>query len=295
MTGERICEDCGAEVASQTGKRPSSCPQCGGDLVRPSTDDDLTAAERERIEDDPVLTIEDVRDRDDDDDDSAGAAVVMPDGGQHEQLERVDEWDSHGNPYWNGVARSGSHAPGTGKLHRARIEDGRVVEVECHANAETWVPFSADSVPQPDREGCYRCGALTKVPGVERADRLSRVRLTEDYDPAQWAPEPATDGGRVEIPFNDWSCERLAEREKTATTRTSRYGDPGDEFVVDGTVYELTHVVHVPLRVVADHFYGVEGCDSRAEFIDVWEDIHYRRGFEPEWPVYLHLFREVDR
>lgn len=59
-------------------------------------------------------------------------------------------------------------------------------------------------------------------------------------------------------------------------------------------VYELTHVVKLPLAVVAEHFYEVEGADSVQEFIEIWEDIHYRRGFEADWEVWLHLFREID-
>lgn len=97
----------------------------------------------------------------------------------------------------------------------------------------------------------------------------------------------------LDIPFNDWSDERLCAGEKTATTRTKRYGDPGDRFEAAGSVYELTHVVRVPLAVVAGHFYEEEGCEDRDEFVDMWEEIHYRRGYEPDWVVNLHLFREV--
>jgi hypothetical protein len=41
---EHVCErdECNYEVASQTGQRPRSCPQCGGSLVRPA--DEYSAA-----------------------------------------------------------------------------------------------------------------------------------------------------------------------------------------------------------------------------------------------------------
>lgn len=142
----------------------------------------------------------------------------MSDGctGDSEQLERVKEWDAHGNPYWNGVTVSGSNAPGTGKLHRARIEDGRVVQVECGANAETWVPFGASSTPQEERRTCSRCGPLARVPGVER-DKFSWVKLTDDYNPERWSPKPLADGGRER-----WKCPNCGEvwGSKSASVRT---------------------------------------------------------------------------
>lgn len=96
-----------------------------------------------------------------------------------------------------------------------------------------------------------------------------------------------------EIPMNGWSEDKLYKGQKTATTRTTRYGDPGDRFEAVGNIYALTHVVKVPLEVVADHFWEEEGCEDRAEFLEVWNDIHYRRGYESDWEVWLHLFRKV--
>lgn len=96
----------------------------------------------------------------------------------------------------------------------------------------------------------------------------------------------------VDIPFNDWSTERHEEGEKTATTRTSKSGEPGDTFEDNGTVYELTHVVKLPLGIVAKHFYEEEGACNPDDFVAVWEDIHPRKGFDPEWKVWLHLYRE---
>lgn len=105
------------------------------------------------------------------------------------------------------------------------------------------------------------------------------------------------EAGHIDIPFNEWSTERHEHGYKRATTRRDRYGDPGDRFTDDdaGMVFELTHVLRVPLGVVAEQFYEIEGAGSTEEFVDTWEDIHYRRGYEPEWPVWLHLYRMVDR
>ena len=64
MTEHRCAEGCGYVVASETGNRPSTCPQCPSDLERVESGDDgpeLTPEERERIENDPVLELEDVQ------------------------------------------------------------------------------------------------------------------------------------------------------------------------------------------------------------------------------------------
>lgn len=106
--------------------------------------------------------------------------------------------------------------------------------------------------------------------------------------------ESEADAGLLDVPMNDWSVGKLRNGEKSATTRTERYGNPGDRFEAADTVYELTHVVEVPLHVVAGYFYEPEGCKTKGEFIEVWEEIHPRKGYEPDWMVYLHLFRGVD-
>jgi hypothetical protein len=98
----------------------------------------------------------------------------------------------------------------------------------------------------------------------------------------------------IEIPFNDWSRDRLRSNDKTATTRTERYGDPGDVFEVDDELFLLTHVTQLPLGIVANHFSHEEGASSFGEFIEVWESIHPQRGYEPDRQVHLHLFCRVD-
>lgn len=149
-----------------------------------------------------------------------------------EELEYVEHWDCHGNPYWNGVTRCAGNAPGTGKLHRARIEDGRVVEVECGTVAE-WVPFTEDSAPQTERRTCSRCSNLWKVPGVER-DGFHRVRLTEDYAPSKWSPKPAMDGGQAQS--TDVAGTETDQHSKAAEARTHVYAA-----INDGDTDNLAH------------------------------------------------------
>lgn len=97
----------------------------------------------------------------------------------------------------------------------------------------------------------------------------------------------------IYIPFNEWSKDKLDTDEKTCTTRTKKYGDPGDYFYVKGVKYVLTAVQRVSLQEVADFYYKYEGCGSSDEFILVWNDIHPFKGYDAEQRVYLHIFRKV--
>jgi len=150
---------------------------------------------------------------------------------------------------------------------------------------------------------CQEIGFVPDLRDYGAGEMVDKHDDLESYSPAFFR-QAATDGGQhepagtfdgewIDIPFNEWSEKRLREGRKTATTRTKRYGDPGDRFRAAGANYELTHVVKVPLGIVAEQFYDVEGARTTAAFVEVWEDIHYRRGFERDWEVWLHLFREV--
>jgi len=94
----------------------------------------------------------------------------------------------------------------------------------------------------------------------------------------------------IKIPFNKWSKERLETGMKYATSRNRKYGNEGDTFVVDGWVYLITHIIHIPLRFVAEVLYEFEGAESIEEFIEVWKSIHPKKGYIPEQMVYYHHF-----
>lgn len=99
----------------------------------------------------------------------------------------------------------------------------------------------------------------------------------------------------IEMPFNEWSKERLKLKTKLATTRTKRYGKIGDTFKIHFKVcdytFELLAVFKLKLYDVASQLYYIEGADSPKEFREVWEDIHPRAGWQPDKLVYVHLFR----
>lgn len=107
---------------------------------------------------------------------------------------------------------------------------------------------------------------------------------------------------KIEIPFNDWSKDKLRGDKKTATTRSKPYGSPGDTFEVDLTImefdgdirtYELTLVTKKTLMVVANNHYDEEGAESPQEFIEVWNQLHPRRKYRPMDIKWFHKFKEI--
>jgi len=79
---------------------------------------------------------------------------------------------------------------------------------------------------------------------------------------------------KIVLPFqSEWESAMLSGK-KTATTRTRRYGYPGDEFEAFGRVFILTQVYPSFLDVVISLHYLAEGFDSPQEFIEFWDRIH---------------------
>lgn len=96
----------------------------------------------------------------------------------------------------------------------------------------------------------------------------------------------------IEIPFNDWSKERLRGQLKKATSRYKKYGDVGDLFTIQGYSYELELVIKVPLWFIAEDLYQSEGANSSDEFKKIWVEIHPKKGFRPFDEVWYHHFKE---
>ena len=97
----------------------------------------------------------------------------------------------------------------------------------------------------------------------------------------------------IEIPFNDWSKKRLINQTKKATSRTKKYGEVGDTFIVDGLVYTLELIIKVPLWFVAEDLYRSEGANSVDDFVSIWKEIHPRKGYRPFDEVWYHHFKEI--
>lgn len=99
----------------------------------------------------------------------------------------------------------------------------------------------------------------------------------------------------VKIPFRQEFRDVMLSGEKTMTSRTKRYGNMGDTFKIFGVTFQLTKQPwKMYLGVVAYLFYTKEGLDSEDEFIAVWNEIHPRKGFDPEQQVWAHTFKRIE-
>ena len=71
---------------------------------------------------------------------------------------------------------------------------------------------------------------------------------------------PSNLNRRIRIPFRLSFAAALFSGVKTATSRTKRYGIPGDTFIVSGRKFVLTSVRLKKLRQVAHELWEEEGC-----------------------------------
>jgi len=96
----------------------------------------------------------------------------------------------------------------------------------------------------------------------------------------------------VKIPFKARFKEPLLDGTKTWTSRTRRLGNVGDTFDAFGHEFEILKVEHRMLKNVAFHW-REEGCSSREDFVEVWKQIHPRKGYDPQQIVKVHVFRRI--
>jgi len=87
--------------------------------------------------------------------------------------------------------------------------------------------------------------------------------------------------------------DRMLSGQKTATTRTKKYGNGGDLFSAFGHTFQLTKVDKVFLQDIASTFYAQEGFKSQQEFCDCWIKLHPKKGYQFDQEVYLHQFKIV--
>lgn len=97
---------------------------------------------------------------------------------------------------------------------------------------------------------------------------------------------------KVHIPFKPRFKDPMLQGVKTWTSRTQKYGKPGDTFEVFDHEFEILKIERRTLADVAEH-YKEEGCSCWSDFVDVWNSIHRGRGFNPWQRVYVHVFRRI--
>lgn len=92
---------------------------------------------------------------------------------------------------------------------------------------------------------------------------------------------------KITLPFTP-EMERAAARgDKICTTRLERKGEPGCFFYLDTGVYFLNDVIDLPLKIIAEKFYRLEGFNSPEEFIAFWDGLD---GYPPHADVWMHQF-----
>lgn len=84
--------------------------------------------------------------------------------------------------------------------------------------------------------------------------------------------------------------ERIASGQKICTTRSKRYGNPGDCFYAGKSRHELKEIIQFPLWFVRDFLWHPEGAQSPQEFTKIWREIHPREGLKEDKIGYTHFF-----
>jgi len=98
---------------------------------------------------------------------------------------------------------------------------------------------------------------------------------------------------KVNIPFKEQFREVMLSGDKTFTSRTKKMGSYNDTFDVFSATFRINDVCRMKLNTVAYAFYKEEGCKSPDDFINIWEKIHPRKGFDPEQWVFVHIFERI--
>jgi len=100
----------------------------------------------------------------------------------------------------------------------------------------------------------------------------------------------------IEIPFTEDMALAIIEGRKRCTTRSKKYGRPGDVFRVEhDSRFEtliITQIERYPLSLVAEKYYGAEGFSSEDEFKEKWRQLHPRRGYRPNDWRWAHFFEK---
>lgn len=99
---------------------------------------------------------------------------------------------------------------------------------------------------------------------------------------------------KVYIPFKEQFKDVMLSGKKIKTTRSKRYGSPGDWFEIFGAKFQIESVEKKQLGRIAMWDYEDEGFDTMVEFIECWNEIHPRVGFDKNKYYYLHTFKRIE-
>ena len=96
----------------------------------------------------------------------------------------------------------------------------------------------------------------------------------------------------IYLPFKEEFKGEMLTGGKTCTSRTKKYGKPGDVFERWGAMFKIVEIKKMALQDVADKLYRKEGFFSPVDFIACWEELHPRVGWVPDQIVYVHFFQK---
>lgn len=97
----------------------------------------------------------------------------------------------------------------------------------------------------------------------------------------------------VRLPFQPRWRPLVLRGAKTTTVRTKRYGEPGDEFELEGARFRLVEVVQMPLRAARERWWREEGMSGPDEFERVWAENHPTRGWRDDDQAWVHRFERA--
>ena len=97
----------------------------------------------------------------------------------------------------------------------------------------------------------------------------------------------------VYIPFLEYWAGKMLGDVKTCTSRVRQYGKVGDYFKLFGATFEMTKIEKVRLDAVANKYHAQEGCDTPEKFMQIWANIHPKKGFVAEQEVFVHHFKKI--
>lgn len=97
----------------------------------------------------------------------------------------------------------------------------------------------------------------------------------------------------VDIPFRDDMKKASLEGRKCCTSRNSKYGHPGDTFLIDGQLFVIKKISKMKLDWITFRYFKEEGFNSPDEFKAVWTEIHPKAEYDPDHRVWTHWYEMV--
>lgn len=94
----------------------------------------------------------------------------------------------------------------------------------------------------------------------------------------------------ITIPFTEEMATLILQHRKILTTRTKRYGHPGDWFRLNTETFLIIGLRHVKLSHPAVDLFPLEGFATSQDFILYWNKFHPEKQYNPENLVWCHLF-----